>query len=201
MIAMRTAGKLVVLGVAVVAITRLWIHRGPASAPGAHGPDASAAPSSATASASPSQSPSAPALALPDLSGRPVSLASLQGRAVAVNFWASWCPPCRAEIPELSAYYRENHDRCFEMLGVAESSGGRDDVAAAATRLGIAYPVLLDPDGAAAGRFGVDGLPHTVIIDAQGKVRSVFEGAIGREELNAALGPLLPPRGTPCPRA
>lgn len=143
----------------------------------------------------------APSLALPDLSGHVVDLARLRGRAVAVNFWASWCPPCRFEIPELSAYYRENHDRCFEMLGVAEDSGGVGDVAAAAKAFGISYPVLVDPGGAVANRFGVTGLPHTVILDAHGRVRRVFEGAIDRHDLDGVLGPLLAKRGAPCPRA
>lgn len=143
----------------------------------------------------------APALALPDPSGRVVDLASFRGRPVVVNFWATWCPPCRFEIPDLSAYYRARRDRCFEMLGVAEDSGTPAEVASAARRLGIAYPVLVDAGGRAAERFGVEGLPQTVVVDGQGNVRRVFLGPIGKAELDAALAPLLPAPGKPCPRA
>jgi cytochrome c biogenesis protein CcmG/thiol:disulfide interchange protein DsbE len=171
---------MVALGLAAFVAVRASTHR----------PRADAAPAAG-----------APALSLPDLSGREVTLASLRGRAVAVNFWASWCPPCRSEIPELSAFYRENRDRCFELLGVAEDSGGRDEVARAAAALGVGYPVLLDRGGSAATRFGVGGLPHTVVLDRDGNVRRVFVGAIGRSELERALGPLLAAPGAPCPRA
>ncbi len=140
----------------------------------------------------------APTFTLPDLGGRDVRLESLRGRAVAVNFWASWCPPCRIEIPELSAFYEANRGRCFELLGVAEGSGGPKEVATAARAFGISYPVLVDADGSAASAYGVSGLPHTIILDAQGRVRAEFEGAIDREDLERALAPLLPTRGDTC---
>jgi cytochrome c biogenesis protein CcmG/thiol:disulfide interchange protein DsbE len=140
----------------------------------------------------------APALALPDLAGRPISLASLKGKVVAVNFWATWCGPCLLEIPELAEVWRERSGRCFEVLGVAEESGSRDDVAAAAARLGIPYPVLLDPEGTAIAPFKVPGYPRTYLIDAGGKVSRVFDGALGKRALEKAVEPLLP---AACPGA
>jgi cytochrome c biogenesis protein CcmG/thiol:disulfide interchange protein DsbE len=135
---------------------------------------------------------------LTELSGRKVTLESLRGRAVAVNFWATWCPPCRYEVPELAAFYREHQGRCFELLGVAEESGSAGEVARGAKELGIPYPVLLDPGAALARRFGISGLPHTVILDAGGRVRHVFEGAIDRRQLESALAPLLGAPGKRC---
>ncbi len=131
----------------------------------------------------------APSLVLPDLAGRTVDLASLRGKVVAVNFWASWCPPCRAEIPELSQVWRAHRGRCFELLGVAEESG-REDVAAMAQS--IPYPVLLDAGATALQPWGVPAFPRTYLVDVDGKVRHVFSGALDERSLTEAIAPLLP---------
>jgi cytochrome c biogenesis protein CcmG/thiol:disulfide interchange protein DsbE len=131
----------------------------------------------------------APPLALPDLRGRTVDLATLRGKVVAVNFWASWCGPCRAEMPALSRVWSEHQGRCFELLGVAEESA-REDVARVAASL--PYPVLLDERAEALRPWAVEGYPHTSIIDADGRVRHVFNGGISKEELEDAIRPLLP---------
>lgn len=131
----------------------------------------------------------APRLVLADLAGKRVDLAELRGRVVAVNFWASWCGPCRQELPDLVQVWREHHGRCFELLGVAEESG-RGDVAALAR--GLPYPVLIDTDAGLLGPWGVQGYPNTVLIDPEGRVRQVFHGAVDRRELVDAITPLLP---------
>jgi cytochrome c biogenesis protein CcmG, thiol:disulfide interchange protein DsbE len=133
----------------------------------------------------------APAFDLPDLQGRSVSLASLQGRVVAVNFWATWCGPCREEIPDLARVYAAHREKCFEMVGVAEESGGREDVAEAARRFGINYPVLVDPQGRTGEAYRIPGYPRTFLIDHQGQIRRAFDGAVDRGELERALAPLL----------
>lgn len=135
---------------------------------------------------------------LRDLAGRKVSLEALRGRAVAVNFWATWCPPCQQEIPELAAFYRAHRGSCFELVGVAEESGDAHQVGQAAKELGIPYPVVLDPGAGLARRFGISSLPHTVIFDGSGQVRRVFMGAIDRRQLEEALAPLLSPPGKRC---
>jgi cytochrome c biogenesis protein CcmG/thiol:disulfide interchange protein DsbE len=133
----------------------------------------------------------APELALLDLEGRRVELSALRGRVVILNFWATWCAPCKAEIPDLAAVYAANRGRCLELLGVSADSGGRDEVAAAARELGIDYPVLLDDEYAAGDAFRVVGLPRTVVVDAGGRIRKVFEGQVARPQLEAAVAPLL----------
>jgi cytochrome c biogenesis protein CcmG/thiol:disulfide interchange protein DsbE len=143
----------------------------------------------------------APAFTLPDTSGRHVSLESLKGKVVAVNFWATWCGPCQDEIPDLAKVYSAHKSKCFEMLGVAEESGVRDEVVAAAQKLGVNYPVLLDDDGKAGDAFKIPGYPRTFLIDVDGRIRKVFEGAVEREDLEKALTPLLAETPASCPRA
>ena len=131
----------------------------------------------------------APPLALPDLGGRAVDVAKLRGKVVAVNFWATWCPPCREEIPGLAQVWTEHRGRCFELLGVAEESA-REDVAKMAPR--IPYPILLDERAEALQAWGVQGYPVTYLLDPEGKVRRVFTGGVEKAELEQAIRPLLP---------
>jgi cytochrome c biogenesis protein CcmG/thiol:disulfide interchange protein DsbE len=131
----------------------------------------------------------APPLALPDLQGREVELAALKGRVVAVNFWATWCGPCEVEIPELAEVWTAHRDRCFELLGVAEESA-REDVLRMASR--IPYPILLDERAEALSAWRVIGYPRTYLVDAEGNVRRVFEGAVSKRQLEEAVRPLLP---------
>jgi cytochrome c biogenesis protein CcmG, thiol:disulfide interchange protein DsbE len=143
----------------------------------------------------------APAFSLRDTEGRQVSLASLRGKVVAVNFWASWCAPCLAEIPEFAHVYQAKRGPCFEMLGLAEESGTRDEVVATAKKLGINYPVLLDDDGKVSDDFKIDAYPRTFLIDARGDVRKVFEGEVDRAALERELAPLLAEAAPACRKA
>jgi cytochrome c biogenesis protein CcmG/thiol:disulfide interchange protein DsbE len=131
----------------------------------------------------------APPLALNDLGGRPVDVAKLRGKVVAVNFWATWCPPCREEIPELSRFWTEHRGRCFELVGVAEESA-REDVARMASS--IPYPIVVDERAEAISPWGVQGYPVTFVLDTAGNVRQVFTGGISRRDLEDAVRPLLP---------
>lgn len=142
----------------------------------------------------------APAFTLPDTGGQPVTLASLKGKVVAVNFWATWCGPCQEEIPDLAKVYAAHRSKCFEMLGVAEESGARDEVVAVATKLGVNYPVLLDDEGKAGDAYKIPGYPRTFLIDVDGRIRKVFEGAVERDELEKALTPLLAEAPASCKR-
>ena len=133
----------------------------------------------------------APPVALPDLAGRQVSLADLRGKVVALNFWATWCPPCKEEMPALVESWHALPRGCAEFVGVTEEST-REDAAAFAAASAVPYPILLDGDGSVARAYGVDGLPRTYVIDASGVIRRVFIGRVSRKALDEAIAPLLP---------
>ena len=106
-----------------------------------------------------------------------------------MNFWATWCPPCREELPQLAEVWTEHRGRCFELLGVAEESA-REDVARMASA--IPYPVLLDERAEALAPWGVSGYPVTYLLDTEGNVSQVFTGGVRKAQLEEAIRPLLP---------
>lgn len=113
---------------------------------------------------------STPALTLDDLAGKPVDLKALRGRVVLVNFWATWCEPCRDEMPALTRLRERMKDRPFDVLAVNYGESN-PKIAAFLEREKLSLPVLLDPDKAAAGRWNAKGLPMTFLVDARGRVR------------------------------
>ncbi len=133
----------------------------------------------------------APPVVLRDLAGREVTLASYRGRAVAVNFWATWCPPCKEELPGFAQAWKESRGRCVDFLGVTEESTP-EDTRSEVLRMEVPYPVVMDPDGNVARAYGVTGYPRTYLLDAEGRIRKVFTGMVSRDRLEAALAPLVP---------
>lgn len=132
----------------------------------------------------------APPLVVGAADGRSaIDLEKLRGRAVAVNFWAPWCGPCQAELPDLAAVKRELADRCVELIGVA-GAGGREEVAQIASRQ--PYPMGFDADGTAMRAWRVEAVPTTYIVDPAGKIRAVIAGAVDKAQLLDALRPIVP---------
>lgn len=111
-----------------------------------------------------------PPLARADLQGHRVDLAALRGRVVLVNFWATWCEPCRAEMPSIERLRSKLEGKPFNVLTVNYGESGAK-IAAFLSREKLALPVLLDPDNEASEAWGAKGLPMTFLVDAQGRIR------------------------------
>ena len=105
---------------------------------------------------------------LEDLTGKRWTLKELKGSVVAVNFWATWCPPCRKEMPDLDALYRRFKDQGFVVLAISDEGAGK--VKPYVDHAKVSYPILLDPGGEVARRFEISGIPKTFVYDREGKL-------------------------------
>ncbi|HEV7890416.1 MAG TPA: TlpA disulfide reductase family protein [Pyrinomonadaceae bacterium] len=133
----------------------------------------------------------APALALKDIRGRSVRLGDYKGKVVLLNFWATWCPPCRAEIPDLMKAQHQYAGRGLQVIGVTYPPEKLRDVRRFVRRLGVNYPIALGTKGTKALFDKGDTLPLTVVIDRDGNVRDVIEGILLPEEFEQKVKPLL----------
>ncbi len=133
----------------------------------------------------------APDTSLPRLSGMgTASLADYDGRWVLVNFWASWCVPCRDESPALQAFYREHRASGFAVLGIDTrdlTGDGRDFV----KRYGLSYPQLRDGNGDSSHDFGTTGVPESFLVSPQGKLVLIRRGPVDSQYLNRYVAPLV----------
>jgi cytochrome c biogenesis protein CcmG, thiol:disulfide interchange protein DsbE len=139
----------------------------------------------------------APAVRLPKLKGSGErSLVSYRGRWVLVNFWASWCPPCREEAPALEEFQKQHGNAEFTILGI-DSRDLSDDGRAFVDRYRISYPQLHDGQGNAAHDYGTSGFPESFLIDPKGRLRLMWKGAVTLDELNEEVVPLLHQKKSP----
>jgi thiol-disulfide isomerase/thioredoxin len=132
-----------------------------------------------------------PDLAMPDSKGIRHKLSQWRGRPLMVNFWATWCPPCRREIPLLKSLWHERSSQSLEIVGIAVDS--QDAVAQYTQKIGIDYPVLIgEKDGIAAiDALGMETVfPLTVFVDPQGRIFMMKVGELHRDEANVILDAL-----------
>lgn len=132
----------------------------------------------------------APALTLEALDGSQVSLQDFEGKVVLVNNWATWCPPCRAEMPELNSYYQEHVDQGFLVVAI-EAGSPQENVQSFVDSTGINFPVLLDPKTESLKGFQNASLPNSFVIDREGQLRLTWTGAINEATLEEHVNPLL----------
>lgn len=135
----------------------------------------------------------APALALKDIRGRVLRLSDYRGKVVLLNFWATWCPPCRAEMPDLVKLQREHRSRGLQVLGVTYPPQTAAEVRRFIKRLNVNYPVALGTKETKALFDPGETLPVTVVIDREGNVRELIEGILLPEEFEQKIRPLLRP--------
>jgi peroxiredoxin len=133
----------------------------------------------------------APAWELKDLDGKTVHSSDFKGKVVILDFWATWCPPCRAELPSFVALQKKYQDKGLTVVGMSVDKGSVDDVKAFAKQQGLNYPVVL-ADAKIAGAFGgIEGIPTTFIIDRNGHIVKQHVGLTEQSEFESDIKPLL----------
>ncbi len=132
----------------------------------------------------------APKLSLATMDGRTESLADYRADVVLVNNWATWCPPCKAEMPTLAAYYREHHKEGLTIIAI-EAGDSADVVSPFVRSYNLTFPIWLDPPGASLRAFGNGNLPNSYVIDRSGTVRYAWTGEISQAMLEKYITPLL----------
>jgi cytochrome c biogenesis protein CcmG/thiol:disulfide interchange protein DsbE len=145
----------------------------------------------------PLQGKPAPEFTLEDLSGKKVSLASYKGKAVLLNFWATWCGPCRIETPWLIELRNQYAAQGFEILGISADDINRDDpaklseekqeIARFVQRMHMPYPVLIDGDSISKPYGGLDDLPTSFFVDRSGTVVAAQVGLTSKDEIEANI--------------
>ena len=135
----------------------------------------------------------APDFTLETLDGATTSLAGQRGKVVIVNLWASWCGPCRAELPAIEQLYNAQRDQGLTILAVHGTFQDSEASARAfAQELGLTFPIVLDRDGAVSRRYQLRALPSTFIVDRKGIIRDViFGGPLSEATLQSKVDALL----------
>jgi cytochrome c biogenesis protein CcmG, thiol:disulfide interchange protein DsbE len=133
----------------------------------------------------------APAFTLLTLEGDSISLESLRGQVVLVNFWASWCPPCRVEMPGFERVYRARRDDGFVIVGIATDRHAEDQIRAFIADHDITYPIALGTQQVVREYGGVSALPESFLVDRDGNVRHRVIGYFAEPALRAAVDRML----------
>ncbi len=146
---------------------------------------------SRTSSPSASTRKPAPNFSLKDADGRTVQLTDYRGKVVLLNFWATWCGPCRIEIPWFVEFERKHKDQGFAVIGISMDEDGWQAVKPFMAQESINYRVLLGDDAVAQAYGGVESLPTTFIIDREGRISAVHKGLVSKSSYENDLNQLF----------
>ena len=133
----------------------------------------------------------APQFELRDINGRIVRLSDYKGKVVLINFWATWCPPCRAEMPDLVRLQREHARQGLQIIGITYPPESKTRVRRFARSLKVNYPIILGSRQIKVRFSSEETLPLTVVINRDGKVSDIIVGILLREEFDEKIKPLL----------
>ena len=163
------------IGIVVLSVLWVYLSRIPARNAGGSAPP------------SPQIGFSAPDFTLDALDSEKLTLSDLRGKVVLINLWASWCPPCRAEMPALDAVYRKYRDSGFVVLAVNTTyQDAEADARTFVQRLGLTFPIVLDRDGATSQRYRLQALPTSYFVGRDGIIRDIVIGGPMSETLIAS---------------
>jgi peroxiredoxin len=169
----------VAVGVVAMALGYLFDHSGPQR------------PSSGASVRSGKERHNAPEFALKDADGKVVRLSDYRGKVVLLDFWATWCGPCKMEIPWFEEFQRKDRERGLVVLGVSMDDEGWEVVKPFVAREKMNYRVLIGNDQTAQLYGGIDALPTTFLIDREGKIAAVHVGLADRREFENGIEQLL----------
>ena len=133
----------------------------------------------------------APEFALPDLDGKIVKTADFKGKVVILDFWATWCGPCRMEVPHFVALQSKYGNQGLEIVGLSLDKGGAGDVKPFVKEFNVNYTMLIANDGTASQYGGITGIPTTFVLDKNGKIVKRFLGYTDPEVFEETIKPLL----------
>ncbi|MFH0952697.1 MAG: TlpA disulfide reductase family protein [Verrucomicrobiota bacterium] len=155
-------------------------------------PPSERAPSEGEAPGAGAPGPAAADFSIPSL-GAPglVSLSSYRGQVVLLDFWATWCPPCRHELPALERMHKDLSGRGFTLIGMNVDQGSPSEVAEAASRFNLSYPLGLAGPEVQAAYGGIRAVPTKFLLDRNGNVRKHYVGVVPERELRADIESLL----------
>ncbi len=129
----------------------------------------------------------APDFSLKTLDGKTLTLSDLRGKAVVLNFWATWCPPCKVELPWFVDLQKQYGPQGLQVVGISEDEGGKDKVAQFVKEMGVNYTIAVD-DNSVSEKYGdVEDLPTTFYIDRNGKIIQFAMGLVDRDEIEQKM--------------
>ena len=128
----------------------------------------------------------APDFTLTDLEGNSVTLSDFRGKVVFINFWATWCPPCRAEMPDMEAIYQEYKSKDVVVIGV-DLLEDENEVRQYVQQGGFSWTFVIDTTGAVATNYGITAIPTSLFLDKEGVIRAVSIGAMTKRAMESKL--------------